>query len=116
MSIKSLLKSLLGTVFANTVLCPTKSKVAFSVPTSGGGLVAPADGYCQVSGDNNSGTVASAFIEVTNDTRNISSGSGYVGGWVRICIPVKKGDAITVFYKAKIQQAFWSVNNVVGGG
>ena len=127
MSIKSLLKSLLtsvstkvsadvsNTVFANTVLCPTKSKVAYTVPASGGTLVAPADGYCQLSGDNNNGAIASAFMEISNDTRNISSGSGYVGGWVRTCIPVKKGDAITVFYKAKIQQAFWSVNNVVGG-
>ena len=116
MSIKSLLKSLLGTVFANTVLCPTKSKVAYTVPASGGTLVAPADGYCQFSGNNDYGAIEGAFMEISNDTRNISSGSGYVGGWVRTCIPVKKGDAITVFYKAKIQQAFWSVNNVIGGG
>ena len=128
MSIKSLLKSLLtsvstkvsadvsDTVFANTVLCPTKSKVEYTAPASGGTLIAPADGYCQFSGFNDYGAIEGAYMEVLNETRNISIGSGFVGGWVRTCIPVKKGDAITFYYKAKIQQALWAVNNVAGGG
>ena len=72
---------------------PSGKYIDLTLGASGSTYTAPANGWLQCAC---TGTVGSTFFELVAD--HISSTASFTGGWGRTSIPVKKGDAIVVYY------------------
>lgn len=78
---------------------PSSTNIDLTLGSSGTGYIAPSDGYFSfVSG--NSGSYPKN-VELENLTSNISSSAqnSVNSGWLRCCIPAKKGDTVNVWYQ-----------------
>ncbi|MCZ4065729.1 phage tail protein [Oxalobacter aliiformigenes] len=75
---------------------PSSVFVDLTLPATGGGIIAPADGYFYLTKRT---TAAAQFIELNGSVGAHVTGS-YIDEWLRCFIPVRMGQKCSVFYSA----------------
>lgn len=74
---------------------PSDTYIDVTLPSSGGSVTAPADGFfaCAISG-----TAGSSYMELAKSGVGIHATANFCGGWGANFIPVRQGDVVNVYY------------------